>query len=142
VRRILGLCICVALTRHRCTSFSPAEEIGSYFQGVAKRNGLYPLITFNSAVVGATWDEPSGKWRVRVSRSSSPGTPTNEEEHNADVVINAGGILNDWKWPDIKGLDTFRGRLLHTAAWVRSWSPTPSAWLYCSRGKPCLLIEM
>lgn len=67
--------------------------------------------------MGATWDEPSGKWRVRVSRSSSPGTPTNEEEHNADVVINAGGILNDWKWPDIKGLDTFRGRLLHTAAW-------------------------
>ncbi|KAJ4177179.1 hypothetical protein NW755_013998 [Fusarium falciforme] len=97
--------------------FSPAEEIGSYFKGVAERNNLYPLITFNSAVVGATWDEPSGKWRVRVSGSSCPGTPTGEEEHNADVLINAGGILNDWKWPDIEGLDTFKGRLLHTAAW-------------------------
>lgn len=53
-------------------------------------------------------------------------TPTNEEEQNADVLINAGDILKDWKWPDNKGLDIFTVRLLHTAAWVRSWSPTTS----------------
>ena len=25
------------------------------------------------------------------------------------------GVLNEWKWPDIDGLDRFQGTLLHSA---------------------------
>ncbi|KAK9893389.1 hypothetical protein P389DRAFT_175398 [Cystobasidium minutum MCA 4210] len=32
-------------------------------------------------------------------------------------MINAGGILNAWKWPDIEGLESFHGPRLHSANW-------------------------
>jgi cation diffusion facilitator CzcD-associated flavoprotein CzcO len=35
----------------------------------------------------------------------------------SEVLINAGGILNNLQMPDIPGLDTFPGPQLHTAAW-------------------------
>lgn len=38
-------------------------------------------------------------------------------EDFCDIFINATGILNNWKWPDISGLDTYKGTLLHTADW-------------------------
>lgn len=34
-----------------------------------------------------------------------------------DILINAGGILNAWRWPAIPGLDKYKGTLLHTANW-------------------------
>ncbi|KAH6677855.1 hypothetical protein F5X68DRAFT_245606 [Plectosphaerella plurivora] len=95
-------------TRH----FSPAEEIGQYFKDVAKRHDIYPLITFGSTVVGARWDEVTGRWRVQVSASDG-----RERVAEADLIVNAGGILNDWKWPEIEGLQDFKGVLMHTAAW-------------------------
>ncbi|RKL19310.1 hypothetical protein BFJ68_g3584 [Fusarium oxysporum] len=97
--------------------FSPAEEIGEYFISVAKKHDLYNKITFNSRVIGAEWDENTGLWRVQVARDISPESDTVVEDHHAHVFINAGGILNDWKWPDIEGLHSFKGKLIHTAAW-------------------------
>ncbi|KAK1987486.1 monooxygenase [Colletotrichum cereale] len=41
---------------------------------------------------------------------------------NCDVLINAGGILNNWKWPAIPGLSKYKGVLLHTANWDESVS--------------------
>ncbi|KAJ4262903.1 hypothetical protein NW762_006516 [Fusarium torreyae] len=99
--------------------FAPAEEIGEYFISVAKKHELHKIITFNSRVIGAEWIETEGMWQIQVAHD----TPTDShaevvvEELRAHVFINAGGILNDWKWPDIEGLHTFKGRLLHTAAW-------------------------
>lgn len=37
-----------------------------------------------------------------------------------DILINAGGILNAWRWPAIPGLEKYKGKLLHTANWDRS----------------------
>lgn len=35
----------------------------------------------------------------------------------ADVVINCRGGLNNYRWPDIEGLRSFHGKLVHSAAW-------------------------
>lgn len=35
----------------------------------------------------------------------------------ADILVKGTGILNKWKWPDLKGLQTFKGNLMHTAGW-------------------------
>ena len=35
----------------------------------------------------------------------------------ADILVSARGTLNDIAWPDIKGLDTFSGPVMHSAAW-------------------------
>ncbi|KAF9885314.1 hypothetical protein FE257_013031 [Aspergillus nanangensis] len=33
-------------------------------------------------------------------------------------LFNGGGYLNNWKWPSINGLETFKGDLVHTAHWT------------------------
>jgi cation diffusion facilitator CzcD-associated flavoprotein CzcO len=38
-------------------------------------------------------------------------------EQQCDFLINGAGILNAWRWPDIAGLDSFQGTLVHTAQW-------------------------
>jgi cation diffusion facilitator CzcD-associated flavoprotein CzcO len=38
-------------------------------------------------------------------------------EEEADVVIQATGSLNAWKWPAVKGLMDFQGKLMHSAQW-------------------------
>ena len=40
-----------------------------------------------------------------------------ETQDQCDILINASGILNNWKWPDIDGLNDYKGTLLHTANW-------------------------
>lgn len=35
--------------------------------------------------------------------------------------MNGGGFLNKWKWPEIKGLQDYKGKLLHTACWDDSF---------------------
>jgi cation diffusion facilitator CzcD-associated flavoprotein CzcO len=39
----------------------------------------------------------------------------------AEYFINAGGVLNNWKWPDIPGLHDFKGRLMHSAAYEEGY---------------------
>ncbi|KAJ2893748.1 hypothetical protein MKZ38_008285 [Zalerion maritima] len=36
---------------------------------------------------------------------------------SAQVLVNASGILNAWRYPAIPGIDSFRGTLVHSAAW-------------------------
>ena len=36
---------------------------------------------------------------------------------SCDVLINAGGYLNEWRWPKIPGLHNYKGKLLHSANW-------------------------
>ncbi|KAK7219476.1 hypothetical protein V2G26_007479 [Clonostachys chloroleuca] len=105
-------------TRH----FAPAEEIGEYFISVAKKHDLHRHISFGSRAVSALWDERTSKWKITIARKLSDSNDADLQSavHEADVFINAGGILNNWKWPDIKGLNDFQGQLVHTAAWDRS----------------------
>lgn len=81
-------------------------------------------------VIAATWVEESQKWQVRivvtdgrelmvsnrVDKSGEYGEPFIEE---CDVLINAGGCFNDWKWPSIPGRESFKGQMIHSAAWPK-----------------------
>ena len=33
------------------------------------------------------------------------------------VVIDGCGVLNKWKWPDIEGLSSYKGKMVHSANW-------------------------
>ena len=69
-------------------------------------------------MTGATWRDGVGKWEVRVEDLTSGQVFTDQGE----VLINAGGFLNTWKWPDIEGIETFRGHLVHSADWDGTYS--------------------
>lgn len=34
-----------------------------------------------------------------------------------DILICATGYLNNWRWPNISGIEKYRGTLLHSANW-------------------------
>jgi cation diffusion facilitator CzcD-associated flavoprotein CzcO len=42
------------------------------------------------------------------------------EERRFDVVVNCTGRLNNWKLPDVRGLEDFR-RVTYSANWDESW---------------------
>lgn len=64
--------------------------------------------------MGAKWDGDS--WNVSIKDLTTGETTTD----TCDILVNAGGALNNWKWPDIPGLDKYKGTLLHTANWDES----------------------
>lgn len=67
-------------------------------------------------VVDAVWKSEAGGYNVKVKNLISGG----EINDHCDILINATGILNAWRWPAIPGLDKYKGELLHTADWNSS----------------------
>lgn len=73
-------------------------------------------------MVAAKYDEPTGKWHVTIKRPSSSGEGGSsidyeEFEDTADLLFTGVGGLSRWNWPDIDGLNDFKGTMVHSANW-------------------------
>lgn len=79
-------------------------------------HGLGKYCKTNHKVIGARWNESKSHWEVQVEDL----TRGQVSEVECDILINASGILNHWRWPAIPGLDTYKGKLLHSASWDES----------------------
>ncbi|KIH88733.1 dimethylaniline monooxygenase [Sporothrix brasiliensis 5110] len=93
--------------------YASQQEIRAYLETTAEAHGLLPYVQFEQKVVEAKWDEEAGQWRFTIE-SVATGTRSTDSGH---FFINASGYLNNWKWPTIDGLHSFKGPLLHSAAW-------------------------
>ncbi|KAF4835658.1 FAD-binding monooxygenase moxY [Colletotrichum tropicale] len=91
--------------------YASSQEIKAYLDGVAKHFDLKRFIKFNTKVTNAQWSEVSSTWTVKVENGST---------YEAEVLFNAGGILNNLQMPNITGINTFAGPILHTADWDSS----------------------
>lgn len=83
-----------------------------YLQRVADKYRLREKIRFETTVLKMIYDEHASLWNVTVRNADG-----SEEVISANAVINAHGLLNRWKWPDIKGREDFQGPLMHSAAY-------------------------
>ncbi|KAJ3538381.1 hypothetical protein NM208_g5929 [Fusarium decemcellulare] len=98
------------------TSFyASSPEIWQYMKDTAVKWKLEQFIKFKARVTDSIWDDHEGKWNLKVDEDG------NIVEDTCDVLVNASGFLNKWRWPDIKGLHEFKGKLLHTANWDQSY---------------------
>ena len=96
------------------TSFyAKAPEILEYWKSVADKYDCRKYMKFGHKALEARWDEASVKWRVKFQIIDTGC----EFEDQGDVLISAIGNLNSWQWPQIPGLEDFKGKLLHSAAW-------------------------
>ncbi|KAJ5577120.1 hypothetical protein N7535_004046 [Penicillium sp. DV-2018c] len=91
--------------------YSGAPEIWRYFKDVVERHDLMKYIKLRHRIIAADWDAQGGIWHVRI-RDEETGT---EFTDTCNVLVNGGGVLNNWKWPDIPGLHSFKGILQHSA---------------------------
>ncbi|KAK3301009.1 uncharacterized protein B0H64DRAFT_414697 [Chaetomium fimeti] len=100
--------------------FSGAEEIGEYLCRVCDEEGMRDSIKTSHQVVRAEWDEKDGQWELTV-RNLETGE---EFGDHATFLVDGTGILNNWKWPEVDGLDAFQGTLIHTAQWPKDFDHT------------------
>ncbi|KAI0121194.1 hypothetical protein BJ170DRAFT_149643 [Xylariales sp. AK1849] len=98
--------------------YPPGKEIYDYHESFAKKYNLFQYVRLQRQVVGAYWDSHRGGYDVKI-KDTVNGTVASD---HCDLLINAGGILNNWKWPAIPGLNKYKGTLLHTANWDESVS--------------------
>ncbi|RDW65995.1 hypothetical protein BP6252_09630 [Coleophoma cylindrospora] len=96
--------------------YATSQEIYTYFNDFAAKYALGQYCKTEHEVCGARWDESRAKWDVQI-KDLRAGTIV---EDSCDILINAGGILNAWRWPAIPGLKDYTGTLLHTANWDES----------------------
>ncbi len=86
--------------------FSPGPEILRYFEDVARRWGIAPLVRYGRAVTRCTFAR--GRWEIGLSDGAID---------EADVVIAATGVLHHPAYPDVPGLASFAGPSFHSARW-------------------------
>jgi hydroxyversicolorone monooxygenase len=77
-------------------------------------------MNFNSQITRAEWDEDRGKWKIQVTQKKVD-TYEKEQilvlEELCDVFLYATGALNGAKWPDVEGVEQFKGKLIHSFVW-------------------------
>ncbi|MEH3137005.1 MAG: NAD(P)/FAD-dependent oxidoreductase [Mycolicibacterium neoaurum] len=98
--------------------FSTGPEIKKYADDVADKYDVRRHIRFNTVVHGARWDEDAKAWQVSVV---SDGTTS--ETLTTRYLITATGFLSQPKLPDISGIDSFAGNVIHTAQWDDDFDP-------------------
>jgi cation diffusion facilitator CzcD-associated flavoprotein CzcO len=96
--------------------FSYAPDIQKYLLNVVEVFNLRKYMTFNTEVVKSEWQEEAGKWKVTLRQNSQSGEER-EFTEECDLLLYATGILNNFKWPKIKGINSFKGKIVHTAKW-------------------------
>ncbi|MCF3136134.1 flavin-containing monooxygenase, partial [Streptomyces olivochromogenes] len=88
-------------------TFSGQEHIRAYLEHVADVFHLRPHIRFGAEVKRMTWDPERLRWDIETASGAL----------SADVVVSATGPLSDPKTPDVPGLDSFPGKVFHSARW-------------------------
>ena len=88
--------------------FAPQAEIHQYLRDVARDFDVLRHIRFDTEVVGAAFDDVTGRWRLTLAGGG---------EFQADVLITATGQLSRPSTPDVPGLASFRGTMFHSAQW-------------------------
>ncbi|KAI8935358.1 hypothetical protein NX059_007942 [Plenodomus lindquistii] len=94
-------------------AYAGSLELYEYFKGRAEAYGVDEFLHLQHQVSHAAWDDKVGKWVVQIKDLRNGSVI----EDSAEILINAGGFLNSWKWPEIPGLHDFKGKLMHSAAW-------------------------
>jgi cation diffusion facilitator CzcD-associated flavoprotein CzcO len=94
------------------TQFYPrGPEFLSYLDRVTDKYNLRDRIQFGTWVEGAEWDEARKIWTVKAVRNGKP------ETYECNVLIMAVGPNNNPNYPKVKNLDSFKGPVIHSAAW-------------------------
>ncbi|CZT14616.1 related to monooxigenase [Ramularia collo-cygni] len=103
--------------------YSGSAQIHQYLEDLSDKYDLRRYVKFEHEIVKAEWLSEEGLWEVTIKHGSETF------KDRAEFLINGGGVLNKWRWPKIKGIDAqgntpFRGKLMHSARWDKSYDLT------------------
>ncbi len=90
-------------------------DILSYIKDVIHKHRLEPYIILNTKVVLAEWLSEAQAYKV-----TTEDTKGNRSTLTANVIVSATGLLHVPRMPTIPGIESFRGKLFHSAKWDTS----------------------
>lgn len=91
-------------------TFSAQPEIRDYLRRCADAYGIRGHVRTGVTVGEARWRENEQDWELETSDGA----------YTAQLVVNARGPLTEPLLPDVPGLDTFAGTVMHSAQWDHS----------------------
>ena len=95
--------------------FAGWKEIQEYILECTQKYGLRRHIRFHQEVTSANFDELAGHWIIRTSA---------EDTLLARHWVLASGPLHVPRYPKIKGLERFKGKVFHSARWQHEYDLT------------------
>ncbi|OBJ70196.1 NAD(P)/FAD-dependent oxidoreductase [Mycobacterium sp. 1274756.6] len=93
---------------HWSRTYSGSAEILDYIDDMVESSGVGSHIRFGHNVTGVAYDAAAGEWTVSFA---------DHEPVRARAVIVASGPLANADFPDIPGIDEYRGHKIHSARW-------------------------
>jgi cation diffusion facilitator CzcD-associated flavoprotein CzcO len=88
-------------------TYSSQPEIRRYLEDCVERFGIGPQVRTGVTLESAEWDEAVGRWEIETS--AGPLTAT--------ILVSAMGPLTEPKFPQVPGIESFAGKLMHSARW-------------------------
>lgn len=92
--------------------YAPQPEIKKYLQHCARKYGLLSHIQFGQAVKQAVYEEDYKLWRIETAAGKTL---------TARVVVSGMGGLSTPAYPNIKGLNKFKGVKFHSQDWQHDY---------------------
>ncbi len=92
--------------------FSPQQEILKYMEHCAAKYDLNKHLQYNTTVTQALFNEKEATWMVTAQGGNTFTTR---------AIISCSGGLSQPMYPDIKGIETFKGEMFHSAKWDKSF---------------------
>lgn len=92
--------------------FAPGAELQAYANHCTDKYKLRSHMRFNTSVKKAVFDEENHLWELHLDGGGLITTR---------FILTATGGLTQPKKPDIKGIDSFKGKIVHTARWDHSY---------------------
>ncbi|KAI4626824.1 hypothetical protein J4E83_003977 [Alternaria metachromatica] len=97
--------------------YAPSAEIQSYLQDVAHKYSADRFIKLRHEIQACHWDGKTAKWNITVKNLDTGDVL----QDKADVLVSGRGGLNTPSWPEIKGFETFKGEVMHSAVWNQAY---------------------
>ena len=98
-------------------SFSGAREILGYIHHLVNQFDLARYIRFGTNVTGLNWDQDRGVWEA---------TTEGGETYYAKTVVMAQGPLSNPGFPNIAGIENFKGKKIHSGTTATTWKASVS----------------
>jgi len=93
--------------------YAPGDELKRYADHVADKYDVRRYMRFHTTVEGARWDEEAQVWQVALADG---------ETLTARFLITATGYLSQPRTPDIPGITSFNGKMIHSTRWDHGYS--------------------
>ncbi|SKA95952.1 Predicted flavoprotein CzcO associated with the cation diffusion facilitator CzcD [Agreia bicolorata] len=106
-------------------ALADGDAIREYITSTVADEGLQPAIRLNHRVVSASWSSADSRWTLTVMRTPTGAEFTQGDQQDATITITCSFLhvcsgyyrYDQGYTPEIPGLESFRGRVIHPQQW-------------------------